>query len=153
MIAQAFETKKVPGFDQFFVGFDDHWNKILKNHERLKTMTSNYPPYNIKKLDDTKYVVEMAVAGFSKEDMSITLEDGRLTIVGTPKPVDCSYIYKGISTRGFEREFILNDQVEVTGAEFVDGMLTINLERIVPEHKKPKKIEIGSVSSQHLLTE
>ena len=141
-----------PGFklgtkdlDKFFVGFDDSFNRLAKFHDEVAKNIPNYPPYNIKKVEDNKYVVELAVAGFGKSDVEITFEDGKLIVAG--KAADDSdnenFLYKGIANRAFSRTFILNDQVEIKNAEMLNGMLKIFLERIIPEHKKPKKIEIN----------
>lgn len=156
-----------PGFkfgtkdlDKFFVGFDDQFNRIAKMHDDLTKNIPNYPPYNIKKVEDNKYVVELAVAGFAKSDVEITFEDGKLIVAG--KAADDSenenFLYKGIANRAFNRTFVLNDQVEIQNAEMLNGMLKIFLERIIPEHKKPKKIEISEKpakgkSKAELLTE
>ena len=108
--------------------------------------TNNFPPHNIIKLKDTHYVVELAIAGFSKEDIEITAEDGTLTIKGEKKEkdVDVTYLHRGIGTRSFTKQLTIADTVEVKGAEFKDGILRIGLENIIPEHKKPRKIEIGN---------
>lgn len=133
-------------FDKFLVGFDDQWKNLAKLRDDVTKNLSNYPPYNIKKIDDTKYVIEMAVAGFAKSDLKITCEESKLTIVGSVDHGDTSeeidYLYKGIGARDFSRTFVLNDQVEVKFAKVTNGILEIALERIVPDHKKPKVIEI-----------
>ena len=140
-----------PGFklgtkdlDKFFVGFDDSFNRLAKLHDEVAKNIPNYPPYNIKKVEDNKYVVELAVAGFGKSDVEITFEDGKLIVAGTAADDSDNenFLYKGIANRAFSRTFILNDQVEIKNAEMLNGMLKIFLERIIPEHKKPKKIEI-----------
>ena len=141
-----------PGFkfgtkdlDKFFVGFDEQFNQMAKMHDDLTKNIPNYPPYNIKKVKDNKYVIELAVAGFAKSDVEITFEDGKLIVAG--KAADDSdtdnFLYKGIANRAFNRTFALNDQVEINNAEMLNGMLKIFLERIIPEHKKPKKIDIS----------
>jgi len=133
-------------FDRFFVGFDDHLDRLTRIHnEFAKTTTPNYPPYNIRKCEDNHYMIEIAVAGFSREDIDVSVEDGKLTVKGSVKTPsdDTYYIYKGIGARDFTRTFVLEDSVEVTGADIVNGMLQIALERIVPDHKKPRKIEVG----------
>ena len=142
-----------PGFkfgtkdlDRFFVGFDEPFNKLAKLHDEVAKNIPNYPPYNIKKVEDNKYVVELAVAGFAKTDVEITFDDGKLIVAG--KAADDSdndnFLYRGIANRAFARTFVLNDQVEIQNAEMLNGMLKIFLERIIPEHKKPKKIEINA---------
>ncbi len=154
-----------PGFklgtkdiDKFFVGFDQQFNKMAKFHDELTKNIPNYPPYNIKKVDENKYTIELAVAGFAKQDVEITFEDNKLIISG--KASDDSdgenFIWKGIANRAFTRTFVLDDQVEIENAEMLNGMLKIFLERIIPEHKKPKKIDINekpSKSDKQLLTE
>ena len=140
-----------PGFkfgtkdlDKFFVGFDEQFNQMAKMHDDLTKNIPNYPPYNIKKVKDNRYVIELAVAGFAKSDVEITFEDGKLIVAGKASDTeDDNFIYRGIANRAFNRTFALNDQVEINNAEMLNGMLKIFLERIIPEHKKPKKIEIA----------
>lgn len=131
--------------DKFFIGFEDQYNKLIKLHDDFAKNIPGYPPYNIKKTDDNKYTIEMAVAGFGKSDIEINLEDGKLVIKGAvnANDEDSSYLFKGIANRHFTRMFALNDRVEVKNAELINGMLKIALERIIPEHKKPKKVEIN----------
>lgn len=127
------------GFDKLF----DDVEKML-NMNVQKTV-SNFPPHNILKLDDTRYIVELAVAGFSKDEIEISVDDGTLTVKGEKKDtaIDVQYLHKGIGTRSFTKSLTIADTVEVKGAEFKDGILSIGLENIIPEHKKPRKIEIG----------
>jgi molecular chaperone IbpA len=125
-------------------------------HEELKKNIPNYPPYNIKKTGDNTYIVELAVAGFAIEDINIEIADSKLVVSGNVKQNDEqeeAFLFKGISNRAFTRSFILDDQIEVRDAEMFNGMLQIFLERIVPDHKKPKKIEVKNASRQTLLTE
>ena len=131
-------------FDKFFIG-SDHLAKTLKQATDMvaNTITTNYPPYNVKKIDDNKYVIEMAVAGFGKQDIELTLEQNKLVIKGeTKSDSDTNYIYKGIADRGFLRQFTLADNVVVDNAQLVNGMLKVWLEHFVPESQKPKKIDI-----------
>jgi molecular chaperone IbpA len=131
-------------FDKFFVGFDDQFNRLAKMHDDLTKNIPNYPPYNIKKVDDNKYVIEVAVAGFSKSEIQVEFEDDKLIVRGNAKEDEATdYLFKGIAARNFTRTFALNDQVEIKGAGLVNGMLQIALEKIIPEHKKPKKIEVS----------
>jgi molecular chaperone IbpA len=137
-------------FDKLFVGFDDQFNKLSKMHDDLTKHIPNYPPYNIKKVDDTRYVIELAVAGFSKSEIEIEFVDDKLIVKGNAKedassPYD--YLFQGIAARNFTRTFALNDQIEIKGAALVNGMLKIGLEKIIPEHKKPKKIEVSEEGS------
>jgi molecular chaperone IbpA len=101
-----------------------------------------YPPYNIRQVKDNKYVIEMAVAGFGKSDIEITMEDNKLVIKGNAKDEEGEYLYKGIANRGFNREFTLADKVEIKDAELVNGMLKVWLENIVKTQDAIKKIAI-----------
>lgn len=147
--------------DKFFVGFDETYNRLAKIQDDIAKNVPNYPPYNIKKVDDNKYVIELAVAGFAKHELELELTDGVLTVKGhsyldslTTDGVNQSFLYKGISDRAFTRKFTLADTIEIKNAEYLNGMLKVFLERIIPEHKKPKKIEINtSSSSKQLLVE
>jgi molecular chaperone IbpA len=124
----------------------------------ISKTVSTFPPHNILKLDDNRYMVELAVAGFSKNEIDITIEDGSLIIKGEKeeKETDVQYLHKGIGTRSFTKTLRIADTVEVRGAEFADGILKIGLENIVPDHKKPRKVEIGKqikFAQPELLTE
>lgn len=135
-------------FDKFFIGFDDQLNHMVKLHDDITKNIPNYPPYNIKKVDDKKYVIEMAVAGFSKSEIEIEFADDKLIVKGNAKEDQAQdYLFKGIAARNFVRTFALNDQVEIKGAGLLNGMLQIALERIIPEHKKSKKIEVSDEPS------
>lgn len=129
--------------DKFYVGFDDNWNRMAKLHDDLTKNIPNYPPYNIRKVEDNKYVIELAVAGFAKSDIEITLEDNKLIISGSSSDDQDNFLFKGIANRAFTRTFALDDQIEIENAEMINGMLKIALEKIIPEHKKPRKIEVG----------
>ena len=157
-IKDVFGRDMFAGFDKVFVGFDDQFNKLAKIHDDLAKNIPNYPPYNIKKTDENKYVIEIAVAGFARQDVEIELDGDKMVVKGSTHSDDKdsteNFLFKGISNRAFTRTFALDDQVEVKGAEMLNGMLKIALERIIPEHKKPKKIEIKPDSNtKQLLTE
>jgi len=127
------------GYDRMFRMFQD--NGTVQNAHA-------YPPYNIEMLNESNYRISIAVAGFGKKDIDITMEENILSIVGhqdAPEVEDDiqATLYRGIATRDFKRQFALADMVEVTSADMKDGMLIIELERIVPEEKLPKKIAIG----------
>jgi len=132
-------------FDRFFVGFDEQLARMQKMHDEIAKNIPNYPPYNIKKVDDNRYVIEMAVAGFSKSEIDIEFADDKLVIKGKVKEDEeqTNYLFNGLANRAFTRTFALNDQVEIKGAAIVNGLLQIGLERIIPEHKKPRKIEVS----------
>ena len=123
----------------------DQFENMLGNGNL--TMQSNYPPYNIRKTSKDNYAIEVALAGFSKKDVEVEFEDNLLTvrtkqINKSEDKVDGEIIHKGISQRQFARSFTIADDVKVGGAELKDGLLTIVCERIVPEYKKKKLIEI-----------
>lgn len=144
---------KIPYFDPFSfaklnttVGFEPILKRLAEISETFPKVP-NYPPYNIKKIDEKKYVIEMAVAGFGKQDIEIELEDGKLTVKGSYTSDEGEYLHKGIAERAFTRQFTLADSVEVKNADIINGMLKIWLERFIPEEKKPKKIPIGDEAS------
>ena len=150
-----------PNMDRYFVGADRVMKKLTDIADQSVEVISKYPPYNIKKVDEDRYVIEMAVAGFGKTDLDIELADGKLKVSGNVAKEDNSeYLFKGIAERGFTREFTLADNVEVKSSSLINGMLKVWLEAITPEHKKPKKIDItdseekvGSKSTAEFLTE
>ena len=151
---------QLPNMDRYFVGADRVMKKLADIADQSVQVASKYPPYNIKKIDEDRYVIEMAVAGFGKNELDIELADSKLKISGNVKSEDTSeYLFKGIAERGFSREFTLADNVEVKSSSLVNGMLKIWLEAFVPEDKKPKKINIedndtaGSESTAEFLTE
>ena len=125
------------GFDSLF----DHFNNTLEYTVKQQT---SYPPYNINKIDDLNYQVEMALAGFGKDDIEIKYADNQLTIksVDSDDKDEKDVIHRGISKRKFSRTFTLADDIKVNGAKLKDGMLLIDLEKIVPEEKKPRTIDI-----------
>lgn len=142
-------------FDPFSIGFDKVWDRLDQFNSSLSKTIPGYPPYNIKKVEDNKYTIELAVAGFSKSDIDLEIDGGTLTISGQTKSDETNYLYKGIADRAFKRQFQLADTVEVKNADLVNGMLKIWLENIIPENKKPKKIDINSSeeTSKQFLTE
>jgi molecular chaperone IbpA len=138
------------------LGFDEIFRHLERTLEQ--PVSQSFPPHNIIKLDDNKYVVELAVAGFSKEDIDITIEDNQLIITGnkTTSEENVTYLHKGIGTRSFTKTIRVLDTIEVRGAEFKDGILRVGLENIIPDHKKPRKVEISgelTFEQPQLLTE
>ena len=132
----------------FSIGFDDMFDQFenMLGNGGL-TMQSNYPPYNIRKTGKDNYSIEVALAGFNKNDVEVEFEDNLLTvrtkqISKSENNSDGEILHKGISQRQFARSFTIADDVKVNGAQLKDGLLTIACERIVPEHKKKKLIEI-----------
>jgi len=138
-------------FDKYFVGYDGMIKRMADAHTALAKAIPNYPPYNIAKVDDNKYVIEMAVAGFGKQNLNIEIANGTLTIPGETTSTDDAsgaYLYKGIADRSFTRHFNIADSIEIKNAELMNGMLKVWLENIIPEHKKPKKIVINDPQSE-----
>jgi molecular chaperone IbpA len=126
--------------DPFFIGFNRELGRLNSAH---KTNTTSYPPYDLLKLDEDTYRISIAVAGFGKEDIDVSVDNGTLIIKGELTEVtDAEVVHKGIAGRKFTRSFALGEYMEVTGADMKDGMLHIDVERIVPEEKKPKTIKI-----------
>jgi molecular chaperone IbpA len=143
--------------DKFLVGFDETYNRMAKFHDDLTKNIPNYPPYNIKKVADNRYVIELAVAGFAKSDIEVTFEDNKLIISGKSQEDNDNFLFKGIANRAFTRTFLLDEHIEINDAAMMNGMLKIALEKIIPEHKKPKKIEVKDAetktSKKQFLTE
>lgn len=132
----------IPSIHKFAVGFDNMFNDIMRT---TAAQTTNYPPYNVVKHGNDKFSIELAVAGFKDGDIDVTVEKNQLYVKGE-KAIQLDekseYLHQGISARGFFRNWTLADHVEVTGATVENGILTISLERIVPEEQKPKKVAI-----------
>jgi molecular chaperone IbpA len=128
--------------DPFFIGFDralDTWS-----HAQTVSSATNYPPYNVIKVDEDNFVVELAVAGFAKTDIDLSTADGKLIVKGelSTEDNDSKFIHRGIAARKFTREWALGEYMEVKAAELKDGMLKIDIVRILPEENKPKTIKI-----------
>ena len=128
-----------------FIG-SDHLASLVDAASRAEKQ-STYPPYNIELLAEDKYRITMAIAGFSKDDINIVVEDNTLSITGTKNSdadkQERKFLHKGISERNFERKFQLGDHVKVLAADLENGLSHVDLERVIPEAKKPRKIEIG----------
>jgi molecular chaperone IbpA len=131
--------------DPFFIGFNRELSRL---NSAYVTNSQSYPPYNIVKLDEDSYLVSIAVAGFSKDNISVTLDDRTLLVEGEledqrdGRKKYPEVIHNGIAGRKFSRSFALGEYMEVTNADLKDGMLKIQIDRIVPEDKKPKTIKI-----------
>jgi molecular chaperone IbpA len=128
------------------IGFD-RLSHMIDSAFKADERTLSYPPYNILKHGDDDYRIIMAVAGFKREDLTITAQENQLTVSGTQSEPraeeDTVYLHKGIATRSFERKFSLADHVKVVDADLADGLLTLHLKREVPEESKPKVIAIN----------
>ena len=123
------------------VGFDHLFNML----EQAADAGNGYPPYNIERTDETHYRISIAVAGFADKDLNAEVRDGVLTIAGKrEEAAKAGYLYQGIAGRSFERRFQLAEHVEVRAAKLENGLLHVDLERVVPEEKKPRKIAINA---------
>ena len=135
----------VPSIHKFGIGFDTMFDELMRVSNQQSTQ--NYPPYNVVKHTEDKFVIELAVAGFREGDITVTVEKNLLTIEGdrfeTETESGVEYLHRGISSRSFTRTFTLADHVEVVSASSTDGILSITLERKVPEELQPKKIAIA----------
>ena len=129
-------------FTPFTVGFDDLFDRLFD----IDVNNNSYPPYNILRLNDYNYVIEMALAGFNKDQIEIEIADNELSVRSKIKELKDSenknLIHQGISKRSFVRKFTVSDEIRVKNADLNDGMLKIKLEKIIPDHKKPKLIPI-----------
>tara|TARA_Y100000114_G_scaffold146244_1_gene156717 strand:- start:20 stop:439 length:420 start_codon:yes stop_codon:yes gene_type:complete len=127
-------------FKNFSIGFDRMFDSL---NEVSQINTSNFPPYNIRKIKDGKYQIEMALAGFSKKDINCELQDGVLTISAKKEDKDNdTLIHQGIASRSVVRKFTLSEYIKVEGADFIDGVLKVKLFEELPEEKKIKTIKI-----------
>lgn len=123
------------------VGFDQLFNRL----EQAVDAGNGYPPYNIERTDETHYRISVAVAGFGEKDLNVEVRDGVLTLTGKRDEAEKqSYLHQGIAGRAFERRFQLAEHVEVRAAKLENGLLHIDLERVVPEEKKPRRIAINA---------
>ena len=129
-------------FIPYSIGFDNLFDRLF---DIDLESSSSYPPYNISKVDDNNYIIEMALAGFNKDDIEIELADSELTVRSKKREdsnKDVNLIHQGISHRSFNRKFTLSEEILVKNAEMKNGMLIIKLEKFIPENKKPKLINI-----------
>ena len=127
-------------FRPFSIGFD----KLFSDMERISNHSTNFPPYNVIKSSDDSYLIELAVAGFNKEELHIEFKDSILTVTGdNTTRQELEFVHKGISERNFKRSWTLGDHVKVKSANVVNGLLVISLEREIPEEEKPEIIKIS----------
>jgi molecular chaperone IbpA len=137
MQLRTIDAAALANLSRALVGFDHIFNTRLNN--------SNYPPHNIVKYSDKDYAIEVAVAGFSKEEITVEVDQDQLVVRGIQQSVDAEgkeYLHRGLASRDFEQAYTLAEYMEVTGAEVNDGMLIIKIQRIVPEALKPRQITI-----------
>jgi|SRR6056300_2012771 molecular chaperone IbpA len=149
MVSKAFSFPR-----SHFIGFDHVWSEI----ERLSDMADNklYPPHNVVKHTETQFSVELALAGYREENLTVEVKEGILVVTGD-KPAEeeqQEYLHRGISAKKFTRTFRLSEHVVVEGADFIDGLLVIDLKVVIPEEKRPRTIPIGfKQADKQLLTE
>jgi molecular chaperone IbpA len=128
------------------VGFEN-LNRLFDAATRLGEADTAFPPYNIEKRDNDSYRITMAVAGFAQNELDLTVQENTLIVTGKGADEDAGaerlFLHRGIAKRSFERRFQLADVIKVVGASFENGLLNIDLVREIPEHKKPRKVEIG----------
>ena len=130
------------------IGYEN-LNRLVEFAGRVDGGETGYPPYNIEKLGDGAYRIAMAVAGFAQEELDLTVQENTLVVTGAALPEaeageERVFLHRGIAKRAFERRFQLADTIKVTGASYANGLLNIELVREVPEHKKPRKVLIGT---------
>ena len=129
----------------FSIGFDSMFDRLLGPSTQYVSNSQGYPPYNIRKEGDTKYFIELAVAGLSENDLEVELKESVLEIRSKQSTEDeANYVHRGIAKRSFMRSFTLSDDIVVKGCGLVNGMLTVELEKIIPEEKRARLIPIGS---------
>ena len=136
-------TLDLPSLHRHAIGFGPLFDQLNRTFTNSKT-DGNYPPHNVVRLDDSHYVIEVAVAGFAQTEIDVELKENVLTVRGEKgkKDTETEYLHKGISARNFVRTFPLAEHIEVRGATVENGILAIALEQILPEEEKPKKIQI-----------
>ena len=144
MVNTALTTDPFDRVKTYSIGFDRMFDRLFDDSF---VTTTNYPPYNIVKLDESNYAIQIAIAGFGKDDIEIETKENILAVRTKDKDEsevvdDATYLHKGISNRAFKRTWQISDDVVVKGATFENGLLNIELERIIPEEKKPRLIKI-----------
>ena len=140
------QLARLDALSRALIGFDQMFDQMERRFQN--SVSNNYPPHNILKLADNEYAIQLAVTGFEKSEISVTVEDNVLVIKGesqiTEYPAE-QYLHRGLATRDFAKEFPLAEHIEVSGAEIKNGMLTVKLIRNIPESAKPKVIDIVDV--------
>jgi molecular chaperone IbpA len=139
MQLRAIDPAHLANLSRALVGFDTIFN------QHVQQQTSNYPPHNIVKFSDSEYAIEVAVAGFSKEEITVEVDQDQLIVRGVQSSKDDvtkEYLHRGLASRDFEQHYTLAEYMEVKDAEVRDGMLIINIERIIPEALQPRSIKV-----------
>ena len=130
-----------------FVGFDTLFEDLERIHTSARSGTDNYPPHNIVKVDEEKFLIELAVAGFKEDDINVEVKDGILKISGEMGKDERDFAFKGISSRKFEKSFRLSEFVVIDGADLKDGILVVYARVEIPDEQRPRKIQIGSAGA------
>ena len=131
-----------PQVESRLIGFDRVFDAVTRLHTVEGGQSNAFPPYNIKKIDEENYEIQIAIAGFKKSELNVVVEDGNLIVKGEQEKSEDEFLHKGIAERNFTRTWGLADEVKVTGSELKDGVLTISLVHEIPEEKKPQSIKI-----------
>lgn len=152
MVTKTFRARDLHEIANTLAPHTVGFNSIFDQLHRVSMTENQYPPYNIVDRGDDKYTIEIAAAGFCETELEITQlpENNELVVEGKTEDVGKKYLHKGIASRNFKRSFALHQDVQVTGALMVQGVLNIHLERIVPDERKPRKIDIGLDEKQFL---
>jgi molecular chaperone IbpA len=140
------QLARLDALNRALVGFDTMFDQMERRF--ANSVSNNYPPHNILKLGENEYAIQLAVTGFEKSEISVTIENNVLIVKGESMTTDYAveqYLHRGLATRDFVKEFPLAEHIEVAGAGIKNGMLTINLIRNIPESAKPKVIDIVDV--------
>ena len=143
---KTFQITNLDEFGRTLIGFDSLFTELERRF--VNQASSNYPPHNVIKIDENQYEIQLAVTGFHKSEISVTIENNVLWVKGESNTVgydESQYLHRGLATRDFVRQFPLAEHIEVQGAEISNGMLIVKLERIIPESAKPKIIDIVEV--------
>ena len=131
-----------PQVESRLIGFDRVFDAVTRLHTVEGGQSNSFPPYNIKRIDDENYEIQIAIAGFKKSELNVVVEDGNLIVKGEQEKSEDEFLHKGIAERNFTRTWGLADEVKVTGSELKDGVLSISLVNEIPEEKKPQSIKI-----------
>lgn len=138
-------TMNVPR--SLFIGFEPILDELERIHSSARNNNNSYPPHNIVKVDDENFIIELAVAGFSMDELTVEVKDSILLVKGEMDKDEREFAYKGISSRKFEKSFRLSEFVVIDGADLVNGILVVKARVEVPEERRPRKIQIGSTGT------
>ena len=144
MVTLAHHTNFTAGDLERFMGLSVGFDSLFNRIPTVAQQDNGYPPYNIRKVDDYIYVIEIALAGFSERDIEVEVADGVVSVRSKEDKdtAEAEYVHRGIARRSFARKWTLSDDMIVNGAEFQNGLLNINLEKVVPDEKKPRIVPI-----------